>query len=61
VNGQRMAALYSLRAIRRGTYEDPEVFANDLVIVGDSQARRIFRDILSASPLISTPIIALSR
>lgn len=59
VNGQKMAALYNLKQIRRGAYDDPEVFANDVVIVGDSQARRIFKDILQASPLITTPIIAL--
>lgn len=59
VNGQQMAALYNLKAIRRGAYPDPEVYANDVVVVGDSQARRIFKDILQASPLITTPIIAL--
>lgn len=58
--GQRqMAALYNLQAIRRGTYPDPEVFANDVVIVGDSPARRLFRDLLQAAPLLTTPIIAL--
>ena len=50
VNGQRYAALYNLRAIRRGNYDDPEVFAHDVVIVGDNPARRIFRDILQAAP-----------
>lgn len=59
VNGQKMAALYNLQAIRRGAYPDPEVFANDVVVVGDSQARRIFKDILQASPLITAPIIAV--
>lgn len=59
VNGQKMAALYNLKAIRRGAYSDPEVFANDVVVVGDSQARRIFKDVLQASPLITTPIIGL--
>ena len=44
--GQRYVALYNLEAIRRGSYEDPEVFANDLVVVGDSQARRFFKNIL---------------
>ena len=46
VNGQKMAALYNLKAIRRGFYNDPEVFANDVVVVGDSQARRLFKDAL---------------
>lgn len=59
VNGTQYAALYNLKAIRRGVYADPEVFANDIVVVGDSQARRIFKDVLQASPLITTPIIAL--
>lgn len=59
VGQQQMAALYNLQAIRRGTYPDPEVFANDVIVVGDSAARRLFRDILQASPLLTTPIIAL--
>lgn len=59
VSGQRMAALYNLEAVRRGAYADPEVFANDVVIVGESKARRIFKDVLQASPLIVTPIVAL--
>lgn len=59
VNGQDMAALYNLDAIRRGYYDDPEIFANDIVIVGDSAARRIFRDILQASPLITTPVVSI--
>jgi polysaccharide export outer membrane protein len=59
VKGQRMAALYNLKAIRRGLYGDPEVFANDVVVVGDSAARRLFKDILQVAPLLSTPIIVL--
>jgi polysaccharide export outer membrane protein len=59
VGTQQMAALYNLQAIRRGLYPDPELFASDVVVVGDSAARRLFRDILQASPLLTTPIIAL--
>lgn len=59
VSGQRMAALYNLKAIRRGGYDDPEVFANDVVVVGDSSARRLFKDVLQVAPLLSTPIILL--
>ena len=57
VNGQKMAALYNLKAIRRGYYNDPEVFANDVVVVGDSQARRLFKDALQIVPLLTTPLI----
>jgi polysaccharide export outer membrane protein len=57
VKGQQLAALYDLKAIRRGNYGDPEVFANDVIVVGDSQARRLFRDALQVVPLLTTPLI----
>lgn len=57
VNGQQLAALYNLKAIRRGNYGDPEVFANDVVVVGDSQARRLFRDALQLLPVLTTPLV----
>jgi polysaccharide export outer membrane protein len=59
VGGQQMAALYDLRAIRQGLYDDPEVFANDVVTVGESRARRIFRDVIQSGGLLTAPIIAL--
>ncbi|MEM8918552.1 MAG: polysaccharide biosynthesis/export family protein [Pseudomonadota bacterium] len=61
VDGKQLAGLYNLKAIRRGNYSDPEVFANDVIVVGDSQARRLFRDLIQASPLITTPLIILFR
>jgi polysaccharide biosynthesis/export protein len=59
VKSQKMAALYNLKAIRRGYYEDPEVFANDVVVVGNSSARRLFKDALQIAPLLTTPLILL--
>jgi polysaccharide biosynthesis/export protein len=59
VNGQQYAALYNLKSIRRGGYADPEVFANDVVVVGDSAARRFFKNALQVAPLLTTPIIFL--
>lgn len=59
VNGQQYAALYNLKSIRRGGYPDPEVFANDVVVVGDSAARRLFKNALQVAPLLTTPIILL--
>lgn len=58
VANQQMAALYDLKAIRTGRYQDPDIYANDLVVVGDSQARRVFKDVLQAVPLVTTPIVA---
>lgn len=61
VDGRRYAALYDLKAIQDGRYPDPEVFANDVVRVGDSESRRLFRDFITLSPLISGPIILLLK
>jgi polysaccharide biosynthesis/export protein len=57
VKGQKLAGLYNLRAIRRGAYDDPEVFANDVVIVGNSAGRRLFKDGLQVLPALLTPLI----
>lgn len=59
VGGRDMAALYNLEAIRRGTYRDPDIYTNDVIAVGDSASRRLFRDVLQASPLLVTPIVVL--
>jgi len=57
VKGQQLAALYSLKQIRLGAYGDPEVYANDVVVVGDSHARRTFKDLIQVLPLLTTPLI----
>lgn len=59
VNGQQMAALYDLRAIRLGAYQDPDVYTNDLVVVGESNARRLFPQILQAAGLLMTPVVTV--
>jgi polysaccharide biosynthesis/export protein len=61
VSGQKMAGLYNLKAIRRGAYADPEVYANDVIVVGDSPARRLFKDSLAVLPNVLTPLIVLLR
>jgi polysaccharide export outer membrane protein len=57
VGGQRYAALYDIKAIRLGRYGDPEVFAKDIVVVGDNTARRFFKDLLQVAPLLTAPLI----
>lgn len=59
VGTRQLAGIYNLAAIRRGVYSDPPIYANDLVIVGDSPARRRFKDVLSVAPLFVAPIVAL--
>lgn len=57
VKGEQYAALYNLKAVRLGNYPDPEIYANDVIVVGESRARRTFKDILQVTPLITTPLI----
>jgi polysaccharide export outer membrane protein len=59
VNNRDMAALYDLRAIRLGMYPDPEVYANDIIEVGEARARRVFKDLLQASGLLVAPLITV--
>lgn len=59
VNNQEMAGLYDLRAIRQGIYADPEVYANDVVYVGESQARRLFATFIQSSALLTAPLVAV--
>lgn len=61
VGGAEYAALYDLRAIRQGLYPDPQIYSNDVVVVDESRARRIFKDVLAASGLITAPVVALVR
>lgn len=56
VGGNKYAGAYNLKAIRLGNYPDPAVYANDVVVVGDSATRRLFRDL---SPLLVSPLVVL--
>ncbi len=59
VNGRKMAGLYNITAIRGGAYDDPPIYANDVIVVGDSPQRRLFRDFVSVAPLLAAPLIAI--
>lgn len=59
VNGRKMAGLYNITAIRRGAYADPAIYANDVIVVGDSPQRRLFRDFVSVAPLLAAPLITI--
>jgi polysaccharide export outer membrane protein len=53
VNGQRMAARFDLKRIRAGLDPDPQILGGDVVVVGFSSAKSIYRDILSAAPIFN--------
>jgi polysaccharide export outer membrane protein len=50
IEGQRMVALYDLRAIRRGEAQDPQILGDDVVVVDQSRMNALFRDIVSTLP-----------
>lgn len=52
IEGQRKAAAFDLRAIRRGEAADPLIYGNDIVVVAGSRSRSIFKDIVSVLPAI---------
>lgn len=60
VGTKSYVGIYNLEAIRRGNYADPEIFPNDIVIVGDSPARRRFNEILQVVPALLSPVILLA-
>ena len=49
---QKVAALFSLKDIRAGRLEDPQIYGNDIVVVGESAARRFLRDFGSMFPIV---------
>lgn len=51
VRGERMVARFDLKNIRGGRAVDPEVFGNDVIVVGEDSRKRLFRDLLQAAPL----------
>lgn len=50
--GQRMAAMFNLLDIRSGRYADPQVYGNDIIIVGEHATRRFLRDYAMAIPVL---------
>jgi polysaccharide export outer membrane protein len=61
VNGQRYIGLYDMKAIARGNYPDPQVYPNDVVMVGESQTRRFLSAVVGVSPLLTTAVILFDR
>lgn len=59
VGGKRYAALYDLNAIRHGVYDDPQIFPSDVVMVGESRSRMLFKDFISILPALTSPVVLL--
>ena len=61
VDGRKYIGVYNLSAIYRGNYEDPALYPDDIVMVGDSPARRRAESLLQLFSLAITPVILIDR
>lgn len=53
VEGQRMAAVFSLNQIRAGDAADPQVYGDDIIVVDQSGAKTGLRNILQSVPIFN--------
>lgn len=53
IDGGRVGGLFDLGAINAGIAPDVEVLPGDQVIVGTDSLKQVYRDVLTAAPLIS--------
>ena len=62
VADQRYIGVYNIGAIQRGNYPDPQLFPNDIVMVGDSVERRRLEVLLQVlPPIVTTAAILISQ
>lgn len=53
IDGRRAGARFDLVEIRAGRLDDPQILPGDKIVVGYSALRGVWRDILTASPLLA--------
>jgi polysaccharide export outer membrane protein len=53
IGGERMAAAFDIARIRRGDDKDPAILARDTIVVGHSNGKQIWHDLLRAAPLLN--------
>lgn len=58
VKGRKMAGLYNVEAIRLGHYDDPPVYADDVVVVSRDRATLLFRNVLGILPALTYVVVA---
>jgi polysaccharide export outer membrane protein len=59
VGGKYYAAQYDIEGIREGRFADPELFANDVVTIGQTTSRQLFQTLVQAGALLTGPAIAI--
>jgi polysaccharide biosynthesis/export protein len=54
VNGQRMTAKFNLKEIRAGEAADPQIYGDDIVVVGVSKGKWAYSRLLQSLPLFNS-------
>ena len=54
VDGKRIGGVFNVDKINRGLAPDPEIKGDDTIVVGLSNVKAAWRDILTAAPLLTT-------
>ncbi|MEO5772680.1 MAG: polysaccharide biosynthesis/export family protein [Sphingomicrobium sp.] len=47
VGGKKMAAMFNLRDIRAGRYADPQLYPDDIIVVGESGAKKFMKQMMN--------------
>ena len=51
VQGERQAALFDLKEVRRGASQDPLIYGNDIVVVDGDGAKKAYREFIRFAPI----------
>lgn len=59
VDGQKMAAMFDLKDIRSGRSPDPQIYGNDIVVVGQNAVQKFLRQAAMSMPIFGrfVPVI----
>ena len=57
VGGQRLAAKFNLKEIRAGVVADPQIYGDDIVVVGISKGKWAYLSFLKSMPLFNSLIL----
>ena len=60
VNGERMGGRFDVTEVRAGRMPDPQILPGDVVVVGFSRARSLYRDALQILPSVMGAFVTLT-
>jgi polysaccharide export outer membrane protein len=52
VKGETMVARFDIKDIRGARAMDPEIYGNDVIVIGDNPGRQLFKDVISIAPVL---------